>query len=556
MLKEFLFSTGNFIIYVLSAFAALIMGWLIWDSERRIDEKSWYIKIEAVGFWFIAAYLLSGGAFEFTDKIQAVFEGMFGIGLFLVALGLYYNPTPKLLVEKNKAKFIKKTPMIYRPSIVVAFLLGTITLAELTTSVGMIMGNEFLSGLAVYFKPADLIILIFIFVLLAIKYFPGMQKQLSGETWGFFFFMLSYLFLNISDALVVINDIRFVSLTPEYGILWILEKACLFIGFAIIGNYAVSFLKFRLKPQLFITFITFSLIIFFSVTIIFLLVLLGDFQKNTLFNLQASGKAIELSMVELQNDSILAVKALNNNSTVVSAISLEDRNLLDNPVQDILTTSGADFIIITNEAGVSLYETNDTEISGVNYSNDGFLVRALEGVPTSTIAVEEGVLAPTIVAKTYMAVVENERPIGAIVVGYYFDEQLVDALKKRTSLDVTIFADNVRAATTFTTEDGLSRLAGTVESDPVVMETVLEKGESYQGVINIFNKEYLATYSPLRDSDDNIIGMIFVGEPSKVLIAVAQGSVQKTLKLVSLLIVLSLIPTYFMVKKMAIRQMI
>jgi len=556
MLKEFLFSTGNFIIYVLSAFASLIMGWLVWDSEKRIDEKSWYIKSEAIGFWLLAAYLLSGGAFDFTDKIQAIFESVFAMGLFLIALGVYYNPTPKLVVEKKKDKFLKKTPLLYKPSIIVAFLICAITTAQIAVSVGVVIEHALLSELSAYFVHANLAILLFIFALLLIKYFPGLQKQLAGELWGFFFIVLSYLCANVDNVLTLVDDIRFVNLTPDYGILWILEKSFLFLGFAIIGNYAVSFLKFRLKPQLFITFITFSLIIFFSVTIIFLLVLLGDFQKNTLFNLEASGKAIQLSMVELQNDSILAVKALSNNSTVVSAISVEDHNLLNEPVQDILITSGADFIIVTNEAGVSLYETNDPEISGVNYSSDELLKRALEGVPTSTIAVEEGVLAPTIVAKTYIAVVENNRPIGAVIAGYFFDDQLVDALKKRTSLEVTVFADNVRAATTFTTEDGLSRLSGTVESDPVVTDTVLINGDSYQGVINIFNKEYLATYSPLKDADDNIIGMIFVGEPSKVLIAVAQGSVQKTLKLVSLLIALSLIPTYFMVKRMAMRQMI
>jgi hypothetical protein len=554
MFREFLFTTSNFALYTFCALAAFINGWLIMDSiEGKVAPR---YKVRYIGFWCMALYLLFQGGFDFPEVLQAGFDTLFLAGILLISIGTYEEPTPQLRIRKEKGdKSVASVFMLYRIG-----QWGTIGLMmpifiNFYAWAMLIVGSDIGDSWFYYKDFITLLYLLFIVLMLYIKYSIAIQRQIKGEVMGFSFIALSYLVLNINQYFLA-PDIRFDQWTQLFGPLWILEKGLLVVGFGVLFKYSLGFLRYRIKPQLFVDLIAASLTIFFTVTVTFLVILINDFQKNTLFNLLASSKAIELSIVELRNDSILASKALVNNQKVLSGIFTEDRETLDGPVQDILFTSGADFIVVTNEAGLSLYETDDPSIRGVNFSNDTLMQRALSGAPVNTIVVKEGVLAPQMVATTYMPVVQSERVIGSVVVGYLIDDQLVDAIKKTTSLDVTVFAHNIRAATTFVTEDGLNKLSGTAEENQEVVETVLARGRTFEGVIKVFNREYLAIYTPLRDADGRVIGMISVGEPSRILAAVAQKSIQTTLKVMALLILISLLPTYYFIDRIAKRQLL
>ncbi len=552
MLTFFLFNTLNFIIHVIIAYPAFIMGWLIWDSknlEKKRVLKNIY-STQSVGFWLIGIYLLFSYAFKDIDLLDIIFKTVLTIGTLSVCLGYYLEAFPTSKETKNKKKFL-----LYKNSIFVTGLLLLIGVFNLIALGIKVYGLDTFNIWFYYNELLNFSIVIFIAIILLLKYIVGLQKQHKNLLVGFIFFGLA-LFIQIVSKFLLQNDLRFIFWTQNLGGFWMLESAALVIGFLFIGKYALSFLRFRLKPQLFISFIAGSLTIFFVVTVVFLMVLINDFQKNTLFNLKASSKAIELSIIESRNDTILAAKALSDNEKVISGIRTQESKIFEQSVQDILIISDVDFITITNTAGISIYNTYDTESFGENLSNDKYLKRALEGIPTNTLVKDPGVLSPTMVGKTYLPVVQNETVIGAIIVGYIIDDQLVDSIKKRTDLEITIFSDNVRVATTFMTEDGLNRLTGTVENNEEIIDKVLKKGEIYGGVVDIFNVEHLAIYVPLRDSDENIIGMIFVGEPSEVLIAVANSSVQTTLKIITLLIFFFMIPIYFIIKKIAERQIL
>jgi hypothetical protein len=551
MFTFFLFNTLNFIVHVLIAYPAFIMGWLILDSKNLEKKKSLrnIYTIQTIGFWIIGAYMLFGYAYVDTGAFSSLFKSIMLLGLLAIGAGYYLEPFPT--VEKSS----KKKFLLYRTSKIVTGALTAIAATSIIALILDVFGIKIAGNFFNYSSVITLALLVFINIIFGLKYIVGLQKQHKSLLEGFIFFALAFL-IEVINKFVFGEDLRFILWTKSFGVDWILEIIALAVGFYLIGKHALSFLRFRLKPQLFIGFIGGSLMIFFLVTVVFLVVLINDFQKNTLFNLEASSKAIELSIVESRNDTILASKALSDNEKVVSGIKTEESKIFSQAVDDILTLSGVDYIIVTNEAGISLYNTYDKESYGTNLSTDKYLLRALEGAPVNTIVIDQGVLSPTVTGKTFMPVVQNGKVLGAIIVGSLIDNQLVDSIKKQTGLEVTIFAGNIRAATTFTTEDGLNRLTGTVENDSDILETVLKKGETQEGIIDIFNVEHLAVYTPMRDSDQNIIGMIFVGEPSQVLIAVANNSVQTTLKITTLLIFLSLIPTYFIVKKIAERQII
>lgn len=97
--------------------------------------------------------------------------------------------------------------------------------------------------------------------------------------------------------------------------------------------------------------------------------------------------------------------------------------------------------------------------------------------------------------------------VGVRVVKLRYD--LVDSVVDKMGGTATVFQNGVRIATTVKNEEG-QRAIGTVVSDQV-REATLEGGEPFKGSAFVVNKEYLASYVPLRDFDDTVVGMLYVG---------------------------------------------
>lgn len=90
-------------------------------------------------------------------------------------------------------------------------------------------------------------------------------------------------------------------------------------------------------------------------------------------------------------------------------------------------------------------------------------------------------------------------------------KELLDTFAKESGNDITYFYGDTRVATTIKNKDG-STIIGTQAADQVVQE-VLESGHTYSDYnIQINGKPYYAYYMPLKNSDGNIIGMLFVGK--------------------------------------------
>lgn len=86
---------------------------------------------------------------------------------------------------------------------------------------------------------------------------------------------------------------------------------------------------------------------------------------------------------------------------------------------------------------------------------------------------------------------------------------IVDKIKGLTDSVVTIFMNDTRVTTNVIKEDG-KRAIGTKVSDEV-NKIVLKDGKEYEGLVELFSKGYVAKYIPIKDSDNSIIGMFFMG---------------------------------------------
>jgi Cache 3/Cache 2 fusion domain len=92
--------------------------------------------------------------------------------------------------------------------------------------------------------------------------------------------------------------------------------------------------------------------------------------------------------------------------------------------------------------------------------------------------------------------------------------KLVDEVQKKMGGTATLFVKNgdefVRVATNVKKPDG-SRSIGTVLDPKGKAIAAISKGESFYGDVDILGKMYTTGYEPIRDANNHIIGVYYVG---------------------------------------------
>ncbi len=93
--------------------------------------------------------------------------------------------------------------------------------------------------------------------------------------------------------------------------------------------------------------------------------------------------------------------------------------------------------------------------------------------------------------------------------------QLVDTVESEMGSKATIFQKignkAIRISTNVIGTDG-KRAVGTSVSD-AVYDAVINKGQTYYGTADVVGKKYVTAYEPIKNTQDEIIGILFVGVP-------------------------------------------
>lgn len=92
------------------------------------------------------------------------------------------------------------------------------------------------------------------------------------------------------------------------------------------------------------------------------------------------------------------------------------------------------------------------------------------------------------------------------------DHSIVDRLKTDTQIDVTIFYQDTRILTTIRNAEG-SRITGTGAGALVIQDVLFSGQPHFYTNTEINGQQYFGYYTPLRNSDGSIVGMIYAGKP-------------------------------------------
>ncbi len=130
---------------------------------------------------------------------------------------------------------------------------------------------------------------------------------------------------------------------------------------------------------------------------------------------------------------------------------------------------------------------------------------------------------------------------GAIYKGEYNITEHIDVLddiKDHSEVDITIFWNDVRAATTIKDSSG-NRILGTT-ADPKIYATVT-KGESFfSDKANVNGEPFYGFYDPITNSKGEVIGMFFVGIPTSHASSIYYSTINANIIFMAVIIVISI----------------
>ncbi len=228
---------------------------------------------------------------------------------------------------------------------------------------------------------------------------------------------------------------------------------------------------------------------------------------------KAKSIVLEQNIEMMKKKSSLAAEWLSSTPELINAYKRGDRTAAINFMEIALKSTDFDYFVFTDNMGMVFLRTHDPERFGDNVSKQIEVKKALNG--EKSVGIEEGELVKFSI-KAGMPVKEAGKIIGAISIGYNLSSNsFPDEQKRILGCDVTVFHHDERLATSLIL-DG-KRLTGTRMEHPLIIENVLKKGQNYYGNATILKKLYHTAYLPLKDVNNNISGMLFIGKDAGVI---------------------------------------
>ena len=175
----------------------------------------------------------------------------------------------------------------------------------------------------------------------------------------------------------------------------------------------------------------------------------------------------------------------------------------------LMKKAGSDFMTITDEKGMVIARGHSKK-HGDSVTNQETVVMALKGSPA--VAVVAGTEVPFTIRASY-PVMHDGKLVGSVSIGTSLvAPAYLDWLKSISGVNVTIFKGDTRVMTTILKDDG-NRAVGTKLQGPEILAAVLQRGETVFAHNNILGVDYNSAYWPVKDANNKIVGMWFVGMP-------------------------------------------
>ena len=526
LLTQFVLVDTHFVLSLLAALVTFAIAWLYfdaWTANKKMKETTLFFGFLFLAISFLAESVVIDQALLERSILGAGTANLIKVGfriasyliLIVGQIGVPLQPVPD--AEKKGKPSVKAAAFAIINS---SLLTLNFFLPVLAATTGFLYLRRATIGLENHQKPISL---------------------------GFFLLAASELF-GLSVLFRETNNIALYNLVAPFGIVWVAERVFLALAVFVFGKWVFGYLLKRFDTQLFMILTTSSLMIFLVTTAFFTYATLKNLTQEAVDSLKIDVGVLGYSIESKKGELTSAAEVIAQNPGLGSAIGDRDRKAISEIATPSLLAKNQSSLIVTTETGEIIFKAEDPEFSGGSLSDNGLVKRAIAGESATGVSTKDGATAPVVVISSAVPVKSGEETLGVILVGFDIDSAFLDGVKAGTGLDASVYADNIRSATTFVAPDGVSRWIGIKEETEVIKKTVLADGQTYTGAVSILNTPYFASFSPLTDIDGNPLGMLFVGRPQVSLLQTAARSLELTFLVTATLLALSLVPSFLVAK--------
>jgi|CXWL01.1.fsa_nt_gi hypothetical protein len=490
----FFVNNFHFALELLGAVALLMAAWLTFDTYSVSKEGR--ILVRTLGFGLFALWQTIQVISTGNDLLSFISFAFFIMGLVCI-LG----------------SFLKSQQLAAMPAILI--------IPAFTAFEGPFHGVEAI-------------------LLLAIAYSSNLQsKKEFNPTWRSF--SVTFLLLGIASVLTIFakgTEISFFSLSG-----YAFELA----GFLFLITWVWQFLALRIRESLIIIFISATLLLSTIVTLAFSTILITQIANQTEANLLTDARVLDLNIRGLQQESLAEAALLSADSRLGSAIAANDFPTLQTIAESFMEQYALGFITITDTQGTVLVRAHALSKRGDALSGERALEEALHG---KTFVTVESSPVEKLSIRAGAPVTHKGKVVGAVIAGYPLDNALVDGIKRVTGLEMFVYEGDMSIAATAFAEDGRTRLTGISLQNSAVENTVLKGGQNMTTQANFFGQTFLASYLPLVNGDDKIVGMLSAAKPQQDILDIVNSTNRLTLITVILIMLVLAYPVYVFTRRL------
>ncbi len=275
------------------------------------------------------------------------------------------------------------------------------------------------------------------------------------------------------------------------------------------------------------------------------------FDEQAQLKIEFTSAAAQGSLDDIMNKMKEHAVSFAARPDLVEAVAKQDTEVLHQIARQLMTNNGLEVLTIADAEGKVLARGH-SEKTGDSISTQINVKKALAGEVSAGI--EEGTIAKFSL-RAGAPVKLNGRIVGSISPGMDLTSTntFVNNIKKRFSVECTIFHNDERVSTTLT-KDG-ARIVGTKMDNPKVIDAVLRKGQKFLNKNFIQGKAYNTAYWPIKGADDKIAGMLFIGSDRTLMEKASQRVI--TAVLISVLLVgILMVPVSWVLARSLVRPML
>jgi len=208
------------------------------------------------------------------------------------------------------------------------------------------------------------------------------------------------------------------------------------------------------------------------------------------------------------------VNGMAKNIDLIAAIKDYDRGKIKDIIDEFESQQKCTFFTILDTEGAVIFRTSDPSKFGDSLASlHGFKeVMARKKGAIFYESTERNPLSMRAAAPVF----DEDGTLAAVMTGgFRLDTaEWVDAIKEHNKVECTVFIGNVRKMTTVMKDGTDERAIDTTQDNHVILDTVLERRQSYTGEAMVANHLMKVFYTPIfNPEDEKVMGMFFVGLP-------------------------------------------